>query len=191
MDKYRDSTDFFFLFANDTVVDFYPKFGFEKHSEVIFKSTSNIPRANYSARKLDINSEADMAIVLRLLKNRIVLSELFGASDYSFVSLWHILNLHPQNLQYLEDEDILFIVSEKKGALNVWDIVHTRPFEISSTIPKVISSDNLESISYYFSPDKINFDYDMVETRDDSPLFVLGDFPVKDRNFKFPSTAET
>ena len=29
LDKYQDSTDISFLFANETVTEFYPKFGFD------------------------------------------------------------------------------------------------------------------------------------------------------------------
>lgn len=34
--KYEDQYDFLYLFANDTVLDFYPKFGFERIEESSF-----------------------------------------------------------------------------------------------------------------------------------------------------------
>ncbi|GIO00553.1 hypothetical protein J5TS2_12210 [Brevibacillus halotolerans] len=36
IDKYEKECDFIYLFANETVLDFYPKFGFEKLQESSF-----------------------------------------------------------------------------------------------------------------------------------------------------------
>jgi GNAT superfamily N-acetyltransferase len=191
LDKYKDSADIFFLFANDTVLKFYTRFGFELYNQVIFKSESHIPAADYSARQLDIGRDSDIAIIKRLLGNRQVISKLFGAADYDFVTAWHILNVYPNNLHYLEDEDIIMIISEDKGELHIRDIIHAKPFDIDSAISRVIRKGEINSIYYYFSPDQLNYKYDGIKRDDDSPLFVRGYFPIAGRDFKFPITAET
>lgn len=191
MDRYRDRTDIIFLFANEDVVDFYPKFGFDRHSEMIFVSRSNIPRASFGARQLSIDSETDMALVQRLLQQRLTLTEVFGASNYDFITLWHILNIFPDNLFYLEEEDALFIVTERDDRLHIWDIVYRKPIDFSTATAKVMKSEGIKSIRYYFTPEKLNIGYDDIEIMDDSPLFTFGNFPIVKRPFKFPTTAQT
>jgi predicted acetyltransferase len=63
LDKYENFADLFFLFANETVTDFYPKFGFKQYNEVVYRSESDIPVSNYSARKLNISDQSDFAIL--------------------------------------------------------------------------------------------------------------------------------
>lgn len=191
LDKYKDSADLLFLFANDTVLKFYTRFGFELYRQVIFKSETNIPKANFGARKMDIVLDSDLAIIKRLLSNRQVISKLFGAQDYDFVTSWHILNVYPGKLFYLEDEDIIIIASEDKGGLHVWDIIYSKPFDLGSVISKAIKQDEVKTIYYYFCPDQLDYKYDGIETDDDSFLFVRGSFPIASRQFKFPITAET
>ncbi len=191
LEKYKDFADIFFLFANDRVLKFYTRFGFKMYRQTIFKSETDIPKAGYSTRKLDIGLESDLAIIKNLLGNRQVISKYFGAADYDFVTAWHILNVYPNNLHYLDDEDIIMIISEDKGKIHIWDIIYTKPFDIDSAISKVIKKDEIKAIYYYFSPDQIDFKYDSVETDDDSPLFVRGLFPIANKAFKFPITAET
>lgn len=93
LDKYQNSADLFFLFANETVIDFYPKFGFKQYNEVVYRSESDIPASDYSARKLNISSESDFTILTNLFSRRTSLTKLFGAVDYGFVTMWHVLNI--------------------------------------------------------------------------------------------------
>jgi len=191
LDKYKDDVKFFFLFANDSVMDFYPKFGFERQKAVIFKSSTDLPKPNFSAIKLDINKEKDFKLVCKILNFRLVITRLFGAMDYEFISMWHILNIFHENLYYLEDDGVIIIMTEEDNHLHIWDIIYTKPFDISSIIAKVIKSDNVKSIRYYFSPDQLNFKYDEVEDDEDSPLFVRGKFQLAEKDAKFPATAQT
>ncbi|MBN2226861.1 MAG: GNAT family N-acetyltransferase [candidate division Zixibacteria bacterium] len=191
IDKYRTEVDLLFLFANETVIDFYPKFGFAKHLESVFIATSDIPTPHYAVRKLDINRSSDMALIAYRLKKRNDLTSLFGARDYAGVTLWHILNIHSERVLYDEEDGIIFIASEKDTILHVWDIIFTRPFKPETVLPKIIKSDAITSIRYYFSPEVTGFSYDKTESIDDSPLYTLGDFSIDGVPFKFPATAQT
>jgi len=189
--KYESETDFIFLFANETVLDFYPKFGFEAREEVNFVSKSDIPRSAYAARRLDIGSESDFAIIARLVEGRRDLTRLFGARSYGFITLWHVLNIFPRHLLYLPESDIIIIASEAQGCLHVWDVIYGEPFEIFSVLLRIIERNDITSIMYHFPPDVLNFDYDETEVDTDSGLFVRGSFGLKGRQFKFPVTAQT
>jgi GNAT superfamily N-acetyltransferase len=191
LDKYKDATDLFFLFANETVLDFYPKFGFRGCREVIFKSVSDIPGPRYGARKLSPERESDMAVMADLLTSRKDLTEIFGARDYDFITLWHILNIFPNDLYYLEKDNIILIVTEEREQLHIWDIIYKEAFDINSAISGVMQNDRIKSVIYHFPPDKLPYHYDTVEIDGDSGLFVKGDFPIENRQFKFPVTAQT
>jgi len=191
LDKYLNRVDIMFLFANESVLDFYPKFGFSPHSESVFISRSEIPRPAYCARKLDIQNEADMVLIRDRLETRTVLTDIFGAADYDFITLWHVLNIFPNNLYYLEEEDVIFLITEGAEKLHVWDVIYRKPFDITAAISKVIKGAGLKSILYYFTPEKLGIKHYDAEIFAESPLFVRGDFPIGGRPFKFPTTAQT
>ena len=191
LNKYKDSTDIFFLFANDSVLDFYPKFGFKRYHEAIFIANSTVPSPNYSARRLNIQHQADFRLLKDLIQKRQVLTKLFGALDYDFITMWHVLNVFPKNLYYLEPEKAILIASEDRDTLHIWDIISQQPFELSPAIAKIIQTNRIKNINYYFPPDQIAFRFDKVIPSNDSPLFIRGDFPLKHKYFKFPVTAQT
>jgi GNAT superfamily N-acetyltransferase len=191
LNKFENVCDIFFLFANETVLDFYPKFGFTQYNEVVFKSSSEFPGSDYCARKLNISDSADLFIIKKCLKERLALTKFFGAIDYAFITHWHLLNVFPDNLFYVEDEDVILICKEENNQLHIWDVIYSAPVNLSVVVSKIIRNKNLHSIHYYFPPDQLVFNYDEIIPDKDSYLFVRGDFKIEERNFKFPITAQT
>lgn len=61
--QWRERCDMLCLFANDTVLDFYPRFGFARAWEHQFTCTAE--RGGGAARKLDMHSAADTALFLK------------------------------------------------------------------------------------------------------------------------------
>ncbi|MBD3218626.1 MAG: GNAT family N-acetyltransferase [candidate division Zixibacteria bacterium] len=191
LNKYSDSMEIIFLYSSKEALSFYPKFGFDHYNEVIFRQTQNIPEPDYSARKLDIGTDRDFSLMREILGRRTPVSRLFGALDYDFITIWHILNLHPNHLYYLEKEGIIIIASESNNQIHIWDVIYDKPMEIQEALPQIIKSEDIKSINFYFSPDLLGFNYDDTIVDSESPLFVKGTFPIGGRKFKFPSTAQT
>lgn len=188
--KYIGKIDFFFLHANETVLEFYPKFGFRSVKENVFVTELSIPESKYSARKLNIEVDSDYLLLQDLINNRQILTKIFGAEDYGFITMWHVLNLYQDNLYYLEKENIIVIKKEKNDTLYVLDVISCKPFDFQSALPKIIESDSIKYIKYYFPPDQLSYNYDKI-LKEDTGLFILGDMEVGNNPFRFPETAVT
>ena len=119
-----------------------------------------------------------------------ILTERFGASGYEYVTFWHLLNLFPHCLHYLQDHNLIAVASQSADQLNVWDLIFTEPIEIDSILPGIMS-EKPDAINFYFSPDIVKFNYDSVFSDDDAVLFVRGDINLPGADFKFPLTAQT
>jgi len=189
LNKYQNYAELFFLFANETVTDFYPKFGFKQYNEVIYRSESDIPASNYSARKLNISDKSDFTILTNLVDRRAPLTKLFGAVYYGIITMWNILNICKDEIYYLENENIIFIYSKKNNHLDIWDVIYEEKFDISETLPQIIDN-KIESVNFHFPPDIIGFKYDRTE-KSDTLLFIKGEFNLPEGAFKFPTTAHT
>lgn len=87
--KYEKDYDFIYLFANDTVLEFYPKFGFEKVQESSFSlKVSNMIRQidkKYDLRKLDVNNQADFELMKEYEPERIPVSSRLGLKNSNII----------------------------------------------------------------------------------------------------------
>lgn len=191
MEKHADTADVLFLFGNDDVVDFYPRFGFEPHGESVFVRERAIPKSRFAGRRLDVVSSDDWALLSDRIARRSPLTRLFGAVSYDFVTLWHVLNLHPRHVWYVKEYDLVAIVSEREGVAHVWDLIFSEPVDIERALAAILPSDTISAVHYYFAPDVVAFEYDRLDDVPNSHLFVRGSFPLSGRDFKFPATAET
>ena len=74
--------------------------------------------------------------------------------------MWHILNLYSNDLYYIEEEDVLIIQQEKNDTLHILDVINRKSFDLVSVLPRIIESDSIKSIEFYFPPDQLNYHYD-------------------------------
>ncbi len=191
IERYEPQVDLMFLFANDEVVDFYPKFGFDAYNEVVFISDGTLTPRLGDTRRLDLNNPSDLALIRERLRRRQPLTRRFGAIDYDCITLWHLHNLFPEHIYYVTSDDVIVVASERNGVLNVWDVVFDHPFDLNRAVASVPAGADVRQVRYHFSPDLLEFRHDATELPEDSTLFVRGQFPLAERPFKFPFTAQT
>ncbi|MGL5675443.1 MAG: hypothetical protein ACRDDX_03435, partial [Cellulosilyticaceae bacterium] len=60
-DEWQDKCDGIYLYANDTVLDFYPKFGFEKATEYGYSKPINVKPTGFI--KLNMDQEDDVKLL--------------------------------------------------------------------------------------------------------------------------------
>lgn len=190
LDRYKEKVDFFFLYANDMVLNFYPKFGLRNVKENIFISESIPSREKSGVRKLNITKSEDYSLLLDLLQNRKPITKIFGAENYSFITMWHILNLYRKNIFYLEEVNAIFVKKESGDTLHILEIFFTELFELEKALPKLIESDSIKQIKFYFPPDQLNYQFQKI-VEEDIGLFILGDVDLANMHFRFPTTAIT
>ncbi len=190
LNKYESEADLFFLFANQNVLEFYPKFGFKPIPEKIFQLNSDIPAGKFSARKLNLSNFDDYNLLQTLIKERQHITESFGAENYRAITMWHIFNSYKDSLYYLSSEDAIIIKKEKKNEMHIRDVIYRKPFDILPALSKIIESETMNRIIYYFPPDQISYPYDTAVDYN-SYLFIKSKIELSGDQLKFPETAKT
>lgn len=103
--------DGIYLYANDSVLDFYPKFGFQRAIE--YQASTPLVPISSPIRKLDLRCPADMA----LLRQRYMLSNPFSALP--MVDNWGLLMFYcgsfMANCVYELPEQNLLLIAEFEG----------------------------------------------------------------------------
>ncbi len=132
---YEGCCDFIYLFANHAVLDFYPKFGFNRVEEFQPTVTADQLRPfNGEIRKLDISRAIDLEILERLTMNRVPISPYISAVEDHSVLNFHCTYLCRDRLFYLPREDMIVVAECSENHVVLLDIISKKPFSTERVI---------------------------------------------------------
>jgi GNAT superfamily N-acetyltransferase len=159
IDKYEKEYDFIYLFANGTVLDFYPKFGFERVQESSFTlMVSNLKKwvvPKSAIRKLDINNEEDFQLMKQFATERIPVSSRFGVKNNEHLLTFYFILVFQNATYYLEAEDAIVLFKRENNRLHIFDIVCKKTIDLETVVNHLLSEDT-EMVHFYFVPDSEN-----------------------------------
>ena len=190
LEKFETTGELIFLFANESVMDFYPKFGFEPINEYVFETNVSSMKPAFKATQLNIHSKKDFELITKLAGNRLPVTRVFGAENYEHILLWHLIYICSECIWYLPDEELIVIAEMEGNTLNLYDILSATPYSFEAILSKILPK-KLERVVTYFTPELLDMDFRVFEKYEESPLFVKGEFPLKGQKFKFPALAQT
>lgn len=172
---YEKKTDGFFLFANDSVLDFYPKFGFQKSSESQY--AKEIPAAELSAagqmtiEQIAMADKAAWSLLEDAMQKSIPHSS-FEMINNGELILFYITNYMQKNVYYHKEQDAYVIAEIDDGILLLHDIFSPDPVDIGQIV-KSFGKD-IRQVVLGFTP--MNCDTFTKEMRkeEDCTLFLKG-----------------
>jgi GNAT superfamily N-acetyltransferase len=160
-----------FLFGNDSVLEFYPKFGFkqicDKKPYIEYR-----PQDGGEMTKLDItNPKVDY-----YLKERTQFSEIFDCKNKYSVNWFHLLMGNSDNIYEIPELQLMMVAEQQGSTLMIYDIAAIKPVSFSE-LGQNLHFKGVATIEFGFNPDWLDFDYSMKEYKiEDSTLFMKGDF---------------
>ncbi|MBC2070828.1 GNAT family N-acetyltransferase [Listeria seeligeri] len=187
--KYEQDYDFFYLFANDTVLDFYPKFGFERVQESSFTvDATSLKKRNYKIKKLNPDDELDFQLISRIVSNRVPLSSILDVKNSEDLLMFYLLIALRDAIYYIEELDAIVLYEQEEEDLYVLDIISTKKLDIVEVLG-FLANKKIETIHVSFTPEKnkyIDAAY-IIETED--MLFIRPNLFTADPYFLFPATS--
>jgi len=174
------------LFANSTVLHFYPRFGFHR----IYEST---PVLTYSLDNKDmppIRLTANDERLISALDSRWAYSKLMDVVNIQPVQRFHLLQIYSNDIYYLAALDVA-IVARQTGSKLLLAAVFSKQDLLFSELAVQLPFSGVEQIEFGFSPDWLGVKPDWEVYRDDeTALFIRGDLKYPDV-FKFPALSST
>ncbi|MBC6296812.1 GNAT family N-acetyltransferase [Listeria sp. FSL L7-1517] len=187
--KYEDQYDFFYLFANDSVLDFYPKFGFERVDESSFTIDATSLKKQFSkVKKLNPKNKMDFQLINRIVSNRMPLSTVLDVKNNEDLLMFYLLNALKDATYYVEELDAIVLFEQEETDLYVLDIISTKKLDVVDVLRYLVTKE-IETIHLSFTPEKdklIDAAY-IIETED--MLFMRPNVFVENPYFLFPSTS--
>lgn len=183
---YEDTCDLFFLFANSTVLDFYPKFGFTAVPEHQFYLDVSVQHKNelILLDKLDVSSEEHWNLIKKMLCARKPISQQFGVTNNEGLFQFYALNVFSECLYYSRIDNAIIVFEHEGELMHLYDIVSDKQVDIETLISR-ITMEQTRKIRFHFTPDQLIYKACMVVPfgKHEDVLFVkphceLGELPT-------------
>ncbi len=183
LNDWVDKCDAVYLLSNNSVTDFYPKFGFDEYKE--FQYSKPILKVPGTYRKLDIENPEDWDLIIKSYIRGNPFSRLKVDNLSQFV--FHCIQFRTNDIYYIEQYDAVAVVRHDNNSLICYDIFADVNFELDDILG-VFANDNKEQVCLGFTPElKAGF---LIEEsqEEDNHLFVLKvkENIFKDNNVIFP-----
>jgi len=195
IEKYEQEYDFIYLFANDSVLDYYPRFGFRKTQESSFLlNISGLelkPPATRSLRRLDTNNANDYQLLERFAKERIPVSSIMGVKNNEHLLMFYFILAFNDAIYYIEDVDTIVIFKQDDKQLHLYDIISIQKVDYDVILNSLVFADT-ETIHFHFTPDYDNENIHVeLLTESDDTLFVRPSFEERTDHFLLPLTSHS
>lgn len=154
--KYENLYDFIYLFANPSVLDFYPKFGFGRMQESNFYMEMSADFYNKeerpsNPRKLDVNSSEDFRLIKRIAENRIPVSTICGVKQNNHLLFFYLIEVFNEMTFYFEKEEVIVICEKIENKLYVYDVIST--YKVDFEV--LLQSFSTDKVVFHFIPDAL------------------------------------
>ncbi|MBC2330278.1 GNAT family N-acetyltransferase [Listeria swaminathanii] len=187
--KYETQYDFLYLFANDSVLDFYPKFGFERVEESSFTvDASSLKRKSAHLKKLNPDNKTDFQLISRIVSERAPLSNILDVKDSEDLLMFYVLIALKNELYYIEEIDAIVLMEQEDTDLYVLDILSTKKLDVVEVLSYLVTK-KIETMHLLFTPEKSSYidAAHIIETED--MLFVRPNVLTSEPYFLFPATS--
>lgn len=168
---WKDVCDGLFLYANETVLDFYPKFGFTQSVE--WGAQKPVAPKKGNIRMLNLAYPEDRALFLRKsqIPNPFSALAVVGNSTIQF----HCDYFLPHGVYYLEDFDAVAVAEREGNTLTCYDIF-CRGGSLDEILA-VLAAPGTNSVKLGFSPNDAS-GFEMIPVSEGDEPFVI----AKDKN---------
>lgn len=186
-EEFEGTVDFMYLFANDSVLDFYPKFGFIKANETVHTKPLTKNESAPLARQLHLDNPNDKRILLEALESKSV-NAAVTMENYSGLNMFYLSAFMSDCVYYIEALKAVAVAEFDGETLHLMDIFCHQP-----VLPEVIGEALMQEVTKLlrlgFTP--LNTEgYTAAQITDaDSTLFVKGSLPFSHAMFPVLSHA--
>lgn len=168
---YKDKSDLIYLFANDSAVHFYPKFGFTEMDQYVCTKSINKIGNGGVFKKLNMDDGNDRAIVYNKSKKALPISQISMCNNGE-LAMFYCNGFMKNSVYYAPIYDAVVISDFDKDTLKLFDIFCEKEISVDDIINCLVN-ENMKKVQLYFTPKK-TAPYEIKPIEWEDTLFVLG-----------------
>lgn len=172
LEAYENKSDFQYLFAGDEVLDFYPKFGFQKAEE--FQCSKRVRRTKMplEIRQLDLKNAEDQACLLRLGRGTIPVSKVAMKENFE-LNMFYCGFILTDKIYYLPQLDLAVVASVDKDELMVYDVFCESSFDLDQVIQALLRQEEMTVVLGFTPLDESGYESNPYK-EEDRTFFIRG-----------------
>ncbi|PUB32675.1 acetyltransferase (GNAT) family protein [Elizabethkingia sp. YR214] len=171
---FKQKTGGMLLFANGSVLDFYPKFGFRPVAE--YQAFKNITNKDFSTpvgiRKLNLDNREDLNLFTDLVENNLTNTVL--PVQGKGISLFYCYAYpdfgYKDAIYYIEELEAIVVANVKEKVLEITEVFSKNMIALQQIIA-ALAHEEFTSVRLGFTPLEEGFEYELL-TKEDTVLYV-------------------
>ncbi len=187
LEEYGTESDFIYLYANDSVLDFYPRFGFVEAEEYIYRGLYSPGMHKLDFRKLDIEIDEDKAILRRLVTNTIPVSKYQMINNPELI-FFHLTTFMSDHIYYNEILDLVAVIEGDHEEILVLDVYSEKEFDLEEILSFIVKK-NETMVNLGFTPMQPQLFHCEKLKEEGTTFFVRGRCPLEKGKFPVLSHA--
>ena len=169
---YQNKVDFIYLFANETVLDFYPKFGFKRVDELLIKKELTEKRTQKSGLTKVTFSEVQDEVEA-IIKNADKSHLQSYLLDDKNLKLFYYGTVFSEEFYYIKELNVYLCFEIEENRLDLFDVLTNKPISMKAILD-YLPLENITDIYYHFDlKEKEGLFYEVAPCDEDA-LFTLG-----------------
>jgi GNAT superfamily N-acetyltransferase len=183
--------DFIYLFANSSVLDFYPKFGFNPVKETQYFIKVSAGSRQREIRKLDGRNPEDLKFIYEMAARRSFPGG-FDAVNTRELLMFYCLNVFHDDIYYIPEEGAIVLARKEDDVLHMYDVISSEPDWDPAELAGMLAGEGTNRAALYFTPSPETAVLEKVKYQDSTVLFVKynGEHSRLPAEFKHPLTAQ-
>ena len=186
LEEWEDRCDLIYLFANDSVLDFYPKFGFVSAPEYQHSKAISAENSTYNVTKLNMSDEKDRILLFNTINGSVHFSQLAMHDNASLV-MFYCTSFMNQNVYYIKALDAIVIADFNDNVLHLNDVFCRSNVPLDDIIAAMVNKE-IKKIVLGFTPKNTASFEETLLNEEDTTLFIMKDKSdiFKNRKIMFP-----
>lgn len=153
LELFKDKVAGWFLFANETVLDFYPKFGFKPMAEFEHSIKVNNNHIAIPQRKLDLTQKGDLQLFENIVDNSIP-NSIFPMKSKELTLFYCYVYAdmgYADSIYYIESMDCIAIADYEGDVLSLHEVFSDKIVDMEELLP-LLCTQKTSKIRFGFTP---------------------------------------
>ncbi len=187
---WKTKCDYIYLFANESVLDLYPKFGFTKFNQFQCTKLISKNREGRSVKKLIMSNKYDREYVFDKAKTSFPIAQI-SMLDNAELIMFYCTLFQKDNVYYIRELDTVIVANFEYDTLEIYEVFCNKEDVSLDKILFYMLREETTKVKLYFTP-KETESYKFTPLEEDT-LFILGSDTMlqNNRNFMFPILSHT
>lgn len=183
--EYKNQVDFIYLFANETVLEFYPKFDFQRVDELCVEvDVTSIESKTDSLEKISFMKHQKMIEDLAQKRNTIHLNS-YLIDSYN-LTMFYYSTVFSEGISYINNLNCYVCFEVDGNELHLFDCLSDKEIDISEVL-SYLPIDEVDKVYCHFSLSDQSLMKEVITIpSNEDALFVLGIEPTVLNQFKLP-----